>query len=135
MHAPFATALVACALIAGNASASLPTDGATLIVQQRMEDGRILLTDRPVAGAVTLRSWTAPIPSPAALPERADSAQAAAFYGRLPRHIDAQWRSVDDDPVRERIVRETLERERSQRGMQRTSLRSTAVTFRGSAAP
>ena len=135
MHAPFATALIACALIAGNASASLPTDGSTLIVQQRMEDGRILLTDRPVPGAVTLRSWASPAPSPAALPERADSVQTAGFYGRVPRHIDAQWRSVDDDPVRERIVRETLERERSHRGMQRTSLRATESAFRGSAAP
>jgi hypothetical protein len=135
MHAPFATALIACALIAGNASASMPTDGATLIVQQRTEDGRILLTDRPVPGAVTLRSWTAPAPSPTALPERIDSAQSIGFYGRVPRHIDAQWRSVDEDPVRERIVRETLERERSQRGMQRTSLRATPAAFRGSAEP
>ena len=135
MHAPFATALIACALFAGNASASVPTDGSTLIVQQRTEDGRILLTDRPVPGAVTLRSWTAPSASPTAQPERTDSAQATVFYGRVPRHIDAQWRSVDDDPVRERIVRETLERERSQRAMQRTSLRATPVAFRGSAAP
>ena len=135
MRSLFATTLSACALFAGSASASMPTDGSTLIVQQRTEDGRILLTDRPVAGAMTQRSWTVPGPSPTALPERTESAE-TGFYGRVPRHIDAQWRSVDDDPVRERIVRETLDRERSQRWAHRsTSPRPNQVAFRGSAAP
>jgi len=135
MRTFLATTLSAFALIAGSASASMPTDGATLIVQQRTEDGRILLTDRPIAGATTQRSWTVPSPASIAAPQREDSAEPVSFHGRVPRHIDAQWRSVDDDPVRERIVRETLERERAERGMRRASLRPIEAAFRGSAAP
>jgi hypothetical protein len=126
--------LSACALVAGNASASTPAVGSTLIVQQQMEDGRILLTDRPVHGATTQRSWTLSNPARPVVPERTDNAEPIGFYGRVPRHIDAQWRSIDEDPVRERIVRETLERERMQRSGER-GLRLRDAAFRGSAAP
>ncbi len=135
MRLLFAHTLFACALIAGNASASMPTAGSTLIVQQRTEDGRILLTDRPVPGAMTQRSWTVPGAAPATLPERIDAADATPFHSRVPRHIDAQWRSIDEDPGRERVVRETLERERTQRLILRMSLRPREPAFRGSAAP
>ena len=136
MRPPFAFVLAACALFAGHASASLPTAGSTLIVQQRTDDGRILLTDRPVPGATTERRWTVPARAPAATPERGEGADATPFHAGVPRHIDTRWRSVDDDPERERIVRETLERERLQRQMQRVSWRPReAAAVRGSAGP
>ena len=140
MRLPFPFMLSACALFAGHASASLPTAGATLIVQQRTDDGRILLTDRPVPGATTQRSWTVPARAPVAAPmaaaERGDGADTTPFHSGVPRHIDTRWRSVDDDPERERIVRETLERERLQRQGQRVSWRPReAAALRGSAGP
>ena len=139
MRLPFAFMLSACALFAGQTSASLPTAGSTLIVQQRTDDGRILLTDRPVPGATTQRSWTvparAPIAASSAAPERSEGAETTPSHAGVPRHIDTRWRSVDDDPERERIVRETLERERMQRQMQRVSWRPREAAFRGSAGP
>jgi hypothetical protein len=127
---------VVCAIVAGNASASLPTAGATLIVQQRTEDGRILLTNRPVPGVAIERMWSTPGAAPAIAAERESNEPALApALSRMPRHIDARWRAVDDDPERERIVRVTLERERQQRLMQRVSLPHGEPGLRGSAAP
>ena len=56
------------------------------------------------------------------------------FAAGLPRHIDASWRAVDEDPERERVVRTVLERERMQRFPQRAAL-PQRDTVRGSAGP
>ncbi len=109
MRTPLVIAVLACALSAFDAAASMPTGGPTLIVQQRTADGRILFTDRPLPGATTERSWTVHGAPPAIPADRSDSVE--AFYG-VPRHIDARWRPIAEDPERDRVVRMTLERER-----------------------
>ena len=136
-----ATAAFVCALLAGNATASEPTAGSTLIVQQRTANGVILLTDRPIADAVIERSWIARGVAAASATERNDGVERAPFSSssssRVPRHIDALWRVVDDDPERERIVRRVLERERLQRPLPPAIASATrhAAALRGSAGP
>jgi hypothetical protein len=134
MRLHFASTLCAAALIAGHASASQPTAGVTTIVQQRTQDGRVLLTDRPLAGVVTERSWSLRGTAAPAMPPRVDAMQPVLFAAGMPRHIDASWRAVDEDPERERIVRTVLERERMQRFPQR-ALPQREAAVRGSAGP
>ncbi|HEX2539954.1 MAG TPA: hypothetical protein VHM00_02610 [Caldimonas sp.] len=135
MHPPFILALCAAAMLAGPASASQPTAGGPVIVQQRTEDGRILLTDRPLAGATIERSWTVHGTTPPAAPSRSESLEPLSFAAALPRHIDAAWRAIGEDPERERIVRLVLERERMQRLPQRMSVSQREPGLRGSAGP
>ena len=141
MRLPFVSTVFACALSAFEASASMPTAGSTLIVQQRTADGRILLTDRPVPGATTERSWTVP----GATAERSWMVPGASFStptdrsegneqpSGVPRHIDAQWRPLGEDPGRDRVVRLTLERERLHRLSHRPSPSPRDPMLRGSA--
>jgi len=129
MRPLLALALSLLAFVAGSATASQPTAASTTIVLQRTDDGGFLLTDRPLAGGVIERSWTARGTAPAIGPERGAGFEPAYAASRLPRHIDALWRAVDEDPERERIVRLVLERERLQRPLPRQA------SLRGSAGP
>lgn len=65
------------------------------IVQQRMPDGSILLTDRPQANAKTERSWQVPVAPPGEAASAAErrakaEADAAAVNERLSRQLEQQ---------------------------------------------
>ena len=64
------------------------------IYQQRAADGRIVLTDRPSATAVTERTWQVEREDPAAAAQRAFDVrrEAEAVSERVQRRIDAQER-------------------------------------------
>ena len=87
---------------------------ATSIYQQRTADGRLVLTDRPSAGAVTERTWAMEREDPAAARERADAMRlrADAISERVQRRIDAQERLVAEVALEQmRLAR--LDRERA----------------------
>jgi len=132
-----ALVLFASAVLAEAALASMPTDGTLRIVLQRTEDGRMLLTDRPVPGARTERSWTVPASYTSAAPEPGleTDPEPAFGTGRIPRHIDPQWRAIGDDAGREHVVRLVLERERAERLARRAAPTAPERALRGSAAP
>jgi hypothetical protein len=69
--------------------------GSTEVVQQRLSDGRILLTDHPVRGATTERSWQLTNEDPVAARQRAAavSAEAAQVSERIQRMIDQDRRA------------------------------------------
>jgi len=92
--------------------------GSTEVVQQRLSDGRILLTDHPVRGATTERSWQLTNEDPVAARQRAAavSAEAAQVSERIQHMIDqdrradiqreqtrlagmARQQEADDEPV------------------------------------
>jgi hypothetical protein len=78
--------------------AAAPQDVAaatTQVVQQRLSDGRILLTDNPVRGATTERSWTVPVEDPVAARQRAAavSTEAEKVSERIQRMIDQDRRA------------------------------------------
>ena len=72
--------------------------GTTEVVQQRLSDGRILLTDRPVRGATTERSWQMTNEDPAAARQRAADVRAEAkeVSERVQRMIDSERRAGDE---------------------------------------
>ena len=81
--------------------------GTTEVVQQRLSDGRILLTDRPVRGATTERSWQVTNSDPAAASQRAAAvtAEANQVSERIQRMIEQDRRA---DMERERARLEAL---------------------------
>ncbi len=83
----------------------------TEIIQQRTADGRILLTDRPSAGAKTERSWRMAAEDPAAARRRALDVQIESqlVSERIDRRIAMQQRLLDQDMERRSLA---LERER-----------------------
>ena len=86
-----ALAAVLCAVeIAAVAQDATPADAR--IYQQRTADGRTVLTDRPVAGAVTQRTWqTAPEDADAARQRREEARlQALAVNERIQRQLEAE---------------------------------------------
>jgi hypothetical protein len=74
------------------------------IYQQRAADGRIVLTDRPSATAVTERTWQVEREDPAAAQQRAHEVrrEAEAVSERVQRRIDAQERLAYADQERAR---------------------------------
>jgi len=72
--------------------------GTTEVVQQRLSDGRILLTDRPVRGATTERSWQMTNDDPAAARQRAADVRAEAkeVSERVQRMIDSERRAGEE---------------------------------------
>jgi hypothetical protein len=85
----------------------------TEIVQQRLSDGRILLTDTPVRGATTERSWQLPAEDPAAARQRAReaSAEAERVSERIQRMLDQQ-RRADEESARMQIARMEMDQQR-----------------------
>jgi hypothetical protein len=77
---------------AGGAVAQEGRSANSQIYQQRTADGRIVLTDRPVAGAVTERTWqTAPEDAAAARQRREEARlEALAVNERIQRQIEAE---------------------------------------------
>jgi hypothetical protein len=91
------------ALCAAPACAAAATT--TQVLQQRTADGRLLLTDRPVPGAKTERSWLVEREDPAAARQRAADVKAEAnlVAERVQRMLDQQ-RRADDDAQRMRMA-------------------------------
>jgi len=91
-------------LLVAAASAGAAT-GTTEVVQQRLSDGRILLTDRPVRGATTERSWQMSNDEPAAARQRAADVRAEAkeVSERVQRMLD-QDRRADEERERTRLA-------------------------------
>ncbi|HZE90785.1 MAG TPA: hypothetical protein VE029_03615 [Rhizobacter sp.] len=90
--------LAAAFVAAGNAVAEEDASTAVQIYQQRTADGRIVLTDRPVTGAVTQRTWQ-PAPEDAAEARtRREQARldALAVSERVQRGIDADRQRVQE---------------------------------------
>jgi hypothetical protein len=106
--------LVSAAIGAAAASAASAAPATTEIVQQRLSDGRILLTDRPVRGATTERSWQLPVEDPAAARQRARevSAEAQLVSERIQRMLD-QERRADEESARTQVARMEMERQRA----------------------
>jgi hypothetical protein len=52
--------------------------GGTQVLLQRTPDGRVILTDRPLEGATTQRTWQVPREDPAAARDRSDRVRAEA---------------------------------------------------------
>jgi hypothetical protein len=89
-----AAALAALALCVGAADALAHEAGPAdaRIYQQRTADGRTLLTDRPVAGAVTQRTWQTTPEDAAAARQRREEArlEALAVNERIERQLAAE---------------------------------------------
>jgi hypothetical protein len=90
-RALFAAVLASAAPWAG-AQASGTAPERAPIVQQRTSDGRIVITDRPVAGAITERTWQHVPEDSAAASQRREQARldALAVSDRVQRYLDAQ---------------------------------------------
>jgi hypothetical protein len=83
---------VACVAAAGGAVAQEGASAASRIYQQRTPDGRIVLTDRPVTGAVTQRTWQPAPEDAAAARQRRDEArlEALAVNERIERRVESE---------------------------------------------
>ncbi len=103
--------LAVAALAGGPLLAAAEAAATTEILQQRTADGRILLTDRPSAGAKTERSWRMEAEDPAAARRRAldVKVEAQLVSERIERRIAQQERLLDEDMQRRSLA---LERER-----------------------
>ncbi len=103
--------LLATAVLAGGPLLAEAAAATTEIIQQRTSDGRVLLTDRPSAGAKTERSWRLAAEDPAAARRRALDVQVEAqiVSERVERRIAMQQRLLDEDMQRRDAA---LERER-----------------------
>jgi hypothetical protein len=111
---PFAVLalLVPAAIGTTPATAANASPATTEIVQQRLSDGRILLTDQPVRGATIERSWQLPVEDPAAARQRAReaSAEAERVSERIQRMLDQQ-RRADEESARTQIARMQMEQQ------------------------
>jgi Domain of unknown function (DUF4124) len=101
--------VAACAALAGFCvvltPAALAQEGAgARIYQQRDADGRIVLTDRPLAGAVTQRIWRPAPEDAAAARQRREAArlEAQAVSERIERALEAQ-RQRDHELALQRV--------------------------------
>ncbi len=110
--APFAL-LVSAVIGTSTASAATARPATTEIVQQRLSDGRILLTNTPVRGATTERTWQVPVEDPAAARQRAleVSAEAERVSERIQRMLD-QERRADAESARNQIAMMEMEQQR-----------------------
>jgi hypothetical protein len=112
---PLFSLVVISSLVA--AAAPQPAAAATTaVVQQRLSDGRILLTDRPVRGATTERSWQMTNDDPAAARQRAADVRAEAqqVSERIQRMLD-QERRADIERERSRLAALAMAQQQQQR--------------------
>ena len=81
-----------CIAAASGAAAQERANSGSQIFQQRTPDGRTVLTDRPVAGAVTQRTWQTQAEDAVAARERREQArlEALAVSERLQRQIEIE---------------------------------------------
>ncbi len=106
--------LLAVAALAGNPLfAEAEAAASREILQQRTADGRILLTDRPSAGAKTERSWLMETEDPVAARRRAldVKVEAQLVSERIERRMAQQQQLLDEDMQR-RSLALALARER-----------------------
>lgn len=90
-------ALVVPALPASAQDAAVSSPGIH-IYQQRLADGRVVLTDRPVEGAQTQRTWQIAREDPDAARQRSEQVrlEAQAVSERVQRGIDQQQTVADN---------------------------------------
>jgi hypothetical protein len=95
-------ALLAGLIVALPLPAAAAEAGTGQIYQQRAADGRIVLTDRPSATAVTERTWQVEREDPVAAQQRANEVrrEADAVSERVQRRMEAQERLVAADRER-----------------------------------
>ena len=112
---PLVSLTLLCSLLATAASAGAAT-GTTEVVQQRLSDGRILLTDKPVRGATTERTWQMTNDDPAAARQRAAAvtAEANQVSERIQRMLD-QDRRADIERERSRLAALAMAEQQQQR--------------------
>lgn len=105
MHPLTRLAVLASAIVAAAPAVAASDPPTTQVLQQRTSDGRILLTDRPAAGAKTERTWQVQAEDPAAARQRAldVKVEAQQVSERIQRMI-AQDRLADDENQRTRIA-------------------------------
>jgi len=106
-------------VVLSSLSIAAPQAGAaatTEVVQQRLSDGRILLTDRPVHGATTERSWQVTNDDPAAARQRAADVRSEAqqVSERIQRMLD-QERRADMERERTRMAALAMAEQQQQR--------------------
>ena len=106
-HVASAVAFLAAA---GGAVAEEGNSGGLQVYQQRTADGQIVLTDRPIAGAVTQRTWQAAPEDAAAARQRREEARLAALAvnERIQRQIEAE-RQRDHELTLARLQRTEIE--------------------------
>jgi hypothetical protein len=94
--------LAMCAVAAFGAGAALAQDAATghgpQIYQQRTADGRVVLSDRPVAGAKTERTWQFEAEDRAAAQQRREHArrEAEAISERIQRQLEREQQRAEE---------------------------------------
>jgi hypothetical protein len=110
MHPLTRLAMLASAIIAAAPAVAASDPPTTQVLQQRTSDGRILLTDRPAAGAKTERTWQVQAEDPAGARQRALDVklEAQQVSERIQRMI-AQDRLADDENQRTRIAAMALQ--------------------------
>ena len=99
MHTVHRFAVCGVALIGAGAAIAQETPGAAAqIYQQRTSDGRIVLSDRPLAGARTQRTWQFAREDAAAAQQRRDVArrEAEAVSERIQRQLDREQQRAEE---------------------------------------
>ena len=122
--------------VRGEPSAAAPP--ARQIVQQRTADGRVVFTDRPLAGARIERSWTLTPEDPALGDARREAAriESNAVTERIARQLEQQReRDTDLDIARERTARAEAERDAARARMPAEPDRAIVVWPRRAFAP
>jgi flagellar biosynthesis GTPase FlhF len=91
-----------------------PAAAAQEIVRQRLPDGRVVFTDRPVPGATIEKRWSVEPEDPVAAQARREALarESAAVSERLTRNAAAQREAdLQAELARERAARDAAERE------------------------
>jgi hypothetical protein len=123
--------LVALSVVATAAAAQgpEPVNAGSRIYQQRLADGRVVLTDRPVDGAQTQRTWEIPREDPEAARQRSERVrlEAEAVAARIQRRLERQQARTDEFEL-ERL-RVGLAEARRDAEIARDNARETAILF------
>ena len=131
-HAVVSVAVAAASCLAAtSAVAAEESTRATLhVYQQRTADGRVVLTDRPVAGALTQRTWQVE-PEDATVRQRRQEARLEALEAneRIQRRFEAQ-RQRDDELLLARLrLAEVEARLMAERAHAEAAAQAAAVTY------
>lgn len=123
---------LAAVLTFGSAAASALAQGAaggTQIYQQRLPDGRIVISDRPEAGATTQRSWQFAPEDAQAAALRRDAArrEAQAVTERIQRQLDDQQERDERRELERLRLAEAQARLEAERARAESSRQPTVV--------
>jgi len=106
------------------------SSAATQIYQQRTADGRIVLSDQPVAGAKTQRTWQFAPEDAAAAQQRRENArrEAEAVSERIQRQLDREQQR-DEQLALERVRIAQAQAQRDAERARYEAQRETVVVF------